>query len=395
MHKMGVKSPFFTPAGDVHVNRREFLKSLGKAGLAASAAGILPAALARKAFAAGDTPKVIHLHGTPEDMGRQYAEQIGELVIERIKRYHSKGSRVNRKLVEQSRIFLLTSANDIRKEIVALAAALGEEAMDLLMLAAEPPGVGIRQGGCSSFAVNPDATANHKTWAGQNIDDAGELSKFGIVIVRHPAQGVPMMTWALAGGIGGIGMNLAGVALTMNYVEAGVRKPLAAIFPEFIANAALRQKTYKDARAVLGSTQIMDPVIFTVASATGEYDTIERTPHRFSGLARGPLFNAATNHFRSPQLRVTEPEKPVFGNSKDRLARLQRLLNRKGITGEALRKVLADKEGSPRGICREEEPSTIASVLMCLDDRTLWATSGRPDRAKYGEYKLTAKPQRE
>ena len=39
------------------------------------------------------------------------------------------------------------------------------------------------------------------------------------------------------------------------------------------------------------------------------------------------------------------------------------------------------------------ESSTIASVLMCLNRKTLYATRGRPDTAQYGTYPLRVRPE--
>jgi len=356
-----------------------------------SAGGAFSASLLRRAGAqSAKGPRLIKLHGTPKDMGRQYAEQIGELVVERLKRLDEKGSRVTSKKVEESRIFLTVSAGDILAEIESLAAVLGWRSEKLLILAAEPPGAGLRRGGCSSFAARPKATKDGKLWMGENIDDASALEKFGVIIVRYPLDRPPMMTWALAGGVGGIGMNLAGVALTMNYVDAVYKQPSAAIFPEFVANAALRQKTYRDARAVLGKTQLMDAVIFTIAHANGECDVLERMPHAFRGLGRDPFVAAATNHFVTKGLKVVEPDKRTFPNSRGRRKRLLELLSKKGLTPGDFRKILADVEGKPHGICRQADPPTIASVLMCPKDRVMYATRGRPDEAKYEKYILTA-----
>lgn len=371
------------------MNRRDFLKNVGKTGLMLSMGGMVSASFLKSAAAAGDGPKLITLHGLPKDMGRQYAEQVGELVIERLKRMDAKGSRVSPKTVEESRIFLSVSAGDILTEIEALADAIDWRSEKLLMLAAEPPGAGIRRAGCSSFVTTPATMKDKKLWVGENIDDAGDLAKYGIIIARYPVNRPPMMTWALAGGVGGIGMNLSGIALTMNYVDAVYKTPASAIFPEFVANAVLRQKTYQDARAVLAKTQLMDAVIFTVAHSSGQCDVIERMPHAFRGLGRDKYIAVATNHFVSPGLKVAAPDKKVFPNSQGRRKRLIKLLRRPGVTPADLQKALADAEGKPHGICRSAAPPTIASVLMCPKDRILYATRGRPDNEKYKKFILS------
>lgn len=265
------------------------------------------------------------------------------------------------------------------------------------MLSAEPPGVGIRKGGCSSVVLDKKMTADGKVWLGQNVDDAGELEKFGVVIIRHPANAPPMVTWALAGGLGAIGMNRCGLALLMNYVQAVAGRVENAIFPEFVAHAALRQTVFKEMMGVLMETQIMTSATFIAASQDGDRVAIERTPSRYAAWTPPREYLAYTNHMIDEKMAASDMTDKAFPDSKARLKRLDALLNKKKDveTPEFLEKVLSDVEGNPNGICRRAEPRTIASVVMCPRDGKMFVTKGAPDAVKYREVQLTAKPELE
>lgn len=378
------------------MDRRGFLKVCGKAGLVIGAGGALSQLLTDKAFAqvgAVGGPLLIRLKGSPSDMGKQYADQARDLILARLKLMREKGGKVPAEWVEMSRVFLNIKANSIYMEIAAMAERLDEKEEDLLMLSAEPPGVGIRQSGCSSFVLDKKVAKDGQVWMGQNIDDTSELEKFGVVIVRRPLEQPPSITWALAGGVGAIGMNLCGLAVLMNYVQAVSGRVENGIFPEFVANAALRQKQFKDVMGVLTETQIMTSVAYLAASREGDRTIVERTPLRFAAWAPGGNYMAYTNHLDDESMRGDDQTAKTFPDSKARLKRLGALLaGKQGVeTPDFLKKVLGDTEGKPLGICRHASPRTIASVIMCLKENRLYATKGGPDVEQYKEFVLTAK----
>lgn len=378
------------------MDRRDFLKACGKAGLAVGAGQFLSQPIAGKLFAQaapGAGPLLIQLKGSPREMGKQYAQQAQDLIKERLKLFREKGSKVPAESVEWSRVFLSVMANSILVEVESMAAELGEKEEDMLTLSAEPPGAGIRVGGCSSFILDRSVVKDDRVWMGQNVDDASELEKFGVIVIRRPLDGPPMITWALAGSVGGIGMNMNGLALLMNYVQTAEVKQQSAIFPEYIANAALRQKAFKDMIGVLTDTQVMTPVTYLAAGKEGDRIVVERTPLRYAGWTPPQKFAAYTNHFVEEVMRGEDTTAKTFPDSKARLKRLETLLlNKKGVEGpDFLKTVLSDVEGNPNGISRHANPPTIASIIMCPKDNVMLATKGAPDRAKYGEFVLTAK----
>lgn len=378
------------------MDRREFLKRVGRAGLTLSAGALLSGRLLRKAGAAdGAQPMLIKLHGSPKEIGRQYADQAGDLIRERLKLMRERTSRISRETIQQSRIFLVVKANSVMGEIEHLAAALNEPEDELLILSAEMPGAGLRQGGCSSFVIDPKVSKDKHVWAGQNVDDASELERFGVILLRHPQDSSPMITWALAGGVGAIGMNMEGLTLTMDYMQAEADRLPEAIFPEFLANSALRQKNFKDASAVLTQEPLMNACAFLLSDAEGARLIIERTTHIFRAFMPGTRFAAHTNHFTQAEFKTQDAGDKVFPDSKSRLRRLNALLDRMDLSADDLKKILADTEGKPHGICRFAEPATIASILMCPKEKRMLATRGRPDKSAYHEFTLTARPERE
>jgi isopenicillin-N N-acyltransferase-like protein len=375
------------------VNRREFLKKLGKAGVSISAAGALSASMLRRLSAAPEAgPPLIRLQGTAKMMGKQYAEQARELILARLKLMREKGSRVARETIEQTRHFLNVTAFPVLEEVRSVAATLGEPEEDMMILSAEPPGVGIRTGGCSSFVIDPKASRDGNVWAGMNVDDSSALERFGVILARFPSESPPMMTWALAGGVGAVGMNAPGLSLTMNYAHATSDRPPDGVFPEFLAHVALRQKDFDAASALLMQTSLMAPCSFILADAGGERVVIERTGLVYRAMKPRGLFAAHTNHFIDPELKAEDAGEKVFPDSGSRLSRLKALLDRKAITPEFLKKVLADDLGKPNAISRSAEPVTIASVLMCPKEKVMFATRGRPDVVQHQEYKLPERP---
>ena len=377
------------------MDRRDFLKACGAAGAAASAGGIMSQLLAGKMFADEPVggPLLIKLKGSPREMGKQYAEQARDLIKDRIKYMHEHGSKVDQDAIDWSRVFLSLKANSILQEIEAMANRLDEKEEIIYALSAEMPGVGMRVGGCSSAILDASMSKDKHVWLGQNVDDTAELDKFGVIIVRRPLEGPPTMTWALAGGMGGIGMNTAGLGLLMNYVQTVSGRTPNALFPEHIASAALRQKNFKDMMGVLTETQVMLPVTFMACDKGGERYVIERTPLRFSAWNPAKNYAAYTNHMQDKDMVGDDTTAKVFPDSKQRLARMEAMFkDKKGqAQPDFLKSVFSDMEGKPNSICRQAAPPTIASVIMCPHDRIMLATKSSPERSKYVEYTLTEK----
>ncbi len=374
------------------MDRRDFLKVVGAAGIAIPASGLLSQLLSGKTFAedAGGGPLIIRLKGNPREMGKQYAEQARDLIKDRIKRTHESGSKVTQEAIDWSRVFLSVQANSIIQEIDAMADKLDEKEDDVFTLSAEMPGVGMRVGGCTSMVLDKSMSKDNRVWLGQNVDDTAELDKYGVIIIRRPNEGPHTMTWALAGGMGGIGMSTAGLALMMNYVQTVSGRTPNALFPEHIAAAALRQKDFKDMMGVLTDTQVMAPVTFVACDKGGERVVVERTPLKFSAFTPAKNYAAYTNHMQDKDMTGDDTTEKAFPDSKKRLARVEALLGSK--KGQAqpdfLKSILGDMEGKPESICRQASPPTIASIIMCPESRLMLATKGSPDRAKYAEHTL-------
>ncbi len=376
------------------MNRRDFLKELGKAGIVVSAAGAFSAVTFDSLFAAGAGPKVIKLAGSPRDMGRQYADQAGELIVSRLAKMKKEGTWMPRDVLEDSQIFLNAKAHAMLQEVEGMAGMLEESVLDVLALSAEVPGAGVRKKkGCSSFVIAREKSKDGKIWGGQNVDDSSSFEKYGVVIIRHPGIAPPSITWALAGGLGGIGFNMSGVMLTMNYMQTGAKRIHMAIFPEFVANGALRQKDVERARAMLCKTALTTPVSFILSDLKGKRYVIERTENAIRGMVHPQPYACHTNHFTDLLFREEDDHKSVFPNSRGRLRRMHVLLGgQKAIGLDNMKKMLADTKGKPNGICRQAEPKTIASILMCPEKQLMIATRGRPDMSKYHEITLPRRP---
>ncbi|MGZ5345909.1 MAG: carcinine hydrolase/isopenicillin-N N-acyltransferase family protein, partial [Actinomycetota bacterium] len=106
-----------------------------------------------------------------------------------------------------------------------------------------------------------------------------------------------------------------------------------------------------------------------------------------------------TNHFRSPSFDRRDVSLWVMPDSPFRLERLRTALGDVSpeLTLDTFREALADHANYPSGICchpdermePHDQGSTVASVLMDLDDARIWVADGRPCTAPFRELDLT------
>jgi isopenicillin-N N-acyltransferase-like protein len=104
-----------------------------------------------------------------------------------------------------------------------------------------------------------------------------------------------------------------------------------------------------------------------------------------------------TNHYLSARMQALEAPGAYVG-SHVRLNRARRLLrSRLGqVTVESIQSTLRDHVNWPNAICRHENPEdppherseTLASLVMDLSDRVMWAVPGPPCQGQYVEYQL-------
>ena len=269
-------------------------------------------------------------------------------------------------------------------------------------------GSGPRQGECTAFAVVPEASASGHTLIGQNWDWL--LHCFDTVVVLEAEQddGPNFVSVVEAGLLAKTGMNSSGLGVATNALVTDDDRGEPAIPYHVLLRAFMDCETISDALSIAQKAPRSSSANYLLAHRDGMAVDIEGTPGDFSRLfllfpEDGVL--AHTNHFRSPSFDRKDVSMWVMPDSPFRLERLRTAIDRTlpGLTLDTFREVLADHANFPSGVCchpdermdRYDQGSTVASVLMDLDDARIWVADGRPCTAPFRELDvatLLAKP---
>lgn len=160
--------------------------------------------------------RVVHLTGTPEEMGAQMGEICGAdlryLVDANLKKipYIAKDLAA---AVARARTYAAGIPENQMRELRATAKAAGVEE-DWLLVAASVIEVVEDLRACAAVAAWGVATPAHETIVGRNLDwfDFGKLHEHGLVVVRHPEGGHAFASFGFPGLPGVLtGMNDTGL----------------------------------------------------------------------------------------------------------------------------------------------------------------------------------------
>ena len=265
------------------------------------------------------------------------------------------------------------------EEMKGLAEGAGVDFPSILALNVRTEiGYGMATDGCTAFTWK----ANDASFIAQNWD--WEMEQIPNIVCLHIEKpSVPrihMMTEA--GIIGKIGLNSAGVGVTLNAIAArGVdttRLPCHLALRAVLESISRKDAVTKLAKHGIASSchiQIADAESGGIGLENTAYDTIEM-PQNEHGIC------THSNHFVMKHIK--ECENRGLPDSTVRLARIQALLkeNMEKPSMEGLRGLLKDEKNYPTAICRAPtEKSTLAtlfSVVMDLSEKHAKVKMGRP-----------------
>ncbi len=256
---------------------------------------------------------------------------------------------------------------------------------------------------CTSFAALPEITANEHTLIGQNWDWTPPLSETIIVLEAEQAEGPSFVTVVEAGLLAKTGFNSAGIGLAVNALVTDQDQGQPGVPFHVILRGILDARTMSEALGAVTRQPRSSAGNYLIVHRDGEAIDAEAAPGDYSRVyLNAPCdgFLAHTNHFVSPRFDLkdvglwTGPDSPI------RLNRINRLLRRQGgsITPEALQAIVTDHFNHPNAICRHPDPllpaperwATIASIVMDLNDRTMWLADGSPCQTPYRRLDYTA-----
>jgi isopenicillin-N N-acyltransferase-like protein len=134
--------------------------------------------------------------------------------------------------------------------------------------------------------------------------------------------------------------------------------------------------------------------------ADGEVFNLEVSAKDYELLPMEDDAAVHANHYLGPRMTARERDREARVGSHLRYNRARRLLEaeRERLTPQGLQTILADHANQPSSICSHEQtdPSpldrqrTIASLVMDLTHRTLYAAWGNPCQSAYQVYRLPA-----
>ena len=253
--------------------------------------------------------------------------------------------------------------------------------------------------GCTSFGVLPSATADGTTYMGQNWDWLAPVEEniFLMELRRDDAPDVLAMTEA--GIVGGkVGVNEHGIGIAVNGLISAAdgtetrRKPYHVRFRE-----VLDAERFDDALRPILETDRVCSANVVVGHADGEVIDLEAAPDLVNPIHPEGGVLTHSNHFETDAVEsLNERRGP---STLYRAERLRRRLGSRagdGIDAEDVQASLRDHFGRPSSICSHVDESlpevehgqTNASVVIDLQERTLFGQRGPPCEGEYHEYAL-------
>ena len=252
-----------------------------------------------------------------------------------------------------------------------------------------------RPGECTSFAVVPDRSADGHTILGQNWDWLLHAEDTVVVLEAEQDAGPDYVTVVEAGLLAKTGMNSSGIGLVTNALVSDADVGAPGIPYHLALRAVLDAETISDAYAALQGGYRSSSANYLVAHADGLAVDIEGAPGDFDALyltfpADGVLLH--TNHFLSPRFAGRDVGQWVMPDSPFRLERIgTAVAGSIPLSLETFRAALADHANYPSGVCchpdarfeRLDQGTTVASILMDLDTKTMWVADGHPCTAPF------------
>lgn len=221
--------------------------------------------------------RVIHLTGTPEEMGRQMGEMCGaeiRLLLDANLKKIPWIARDTKAALATARRHAAGIPDDQMRELRATAAAAGVEE-DWLVVAATVIEVVEEAKACAAVAAWGSATEGGETIVGRNLDwyDIGKLHEHGLVVVRHPEKGGAFLSCGFPG-IPGVltGMNASGLfcADLVQFAKTKVPAAEGGIPVMSLQRMALeRCTTAEEAARLLESSPRTVPQNYVIADAAG------------------------------------------------------------------------------------------------------------------------------
>jgi len=255
--------------------------------------------------------------------------------------------------------------------------------------------------GCTAFAALPEVTHDGGTLLGQNWDWIADIRGRCFVMRVDRPDRPNFICMTQAGIVGGmIGLNESGLGLCVNGLisdEDGKnlqQRPFHMRVRDIMNSENMNQAL----KAVLSSDRNTSGN-FLIGHADGEAIDLETAPQKANHILPTDGILTHANHFEvwngiNSVLELGGP------STLYRSQRLRRLLEQRNgpVDVDLAKRLFTDHFGHPYAICRHEgddEPEgnkklTVASVILSLNDRVMYASDGPPCENDYQRITLAA-----
>jgi isopenicillin-N N-acyltransferase-like protein len=343
----------------------------------------------------------------PFERGYQYGEQLRDKIRERINLRFEKGRRQgldkDQILIDAMKVwpFIEEYASYIGQEIRGIAEGSGSTLEEAAMLNSFGPialYAATRQTvGCTSFAVAGEATADGKTYVGQNDDMWARDDEFATLLTIETATN-KILGLAYAGEFPRKGVNSNGIALCVNALYDGRARP--GVPGTVVTRDVLQQETIGGALYSIMRADRGAAANYVIGDQYGELYDIETTMDGYE-LIYGQDTLVHANHFLAKDLASRDLGIEDGPCSVVRYNRIKKLIDRGfgSIDAEMLKGILADHVNYPGSICRHDSGhapdsppdkrfSTVASLIFIPEDGVLLVAEGNPCETRYLELTL-------
>lgn len=343
-------------------------------------------------------PRMIHLSGTPQEMGREYGrllrEEVHALAEERLRLSMADAAAAAGRAVDRRRCLELAArflpvqeayAPAVHAEFLGIADGAGI-APELLLVGngftdyKDVLALGRGADECTAFWVRPEA-AGGRTLCGQTWDMHATAEPFAILVHRRPDAGPATLSFTTAGCLSLIGINSAGIAIGNNNLVPTDARP-GVVYLAMIHRALAAGGWAEAVQAITGARRASGHNYY-LADGEGHVGSIETTAERSALLSPEGAAYVHTNHYTAPELAPFAPPPDPESTSRGRERRMRVLLAEvdRPLTPEALRALLAHHDGDAALCVHNTTPDggkSCGVAVMCPQTREMWVCVGNP-----------------
>jgi isopenicillin-N N-acyltransferase-like protein len=349
------------------------------------------------------TVPLIEVHGPPRERGRQQGEAARQFAASMVDAYQRIAPGATGSSWEMAR--------DRAQELLPPSEAAFPAYMEELRGLAEGAGLAFEDvwllncyeeletsaglTACTSLAVRGELTAGGHVLLAHN-EDWISFDREHVYLLRSEPEGEPpFLGFTFGALLPNIGFNAEGVAVAINSVYPtdeclGVPRLV-------FSRAVLAARTIGEAIARCVFDGRAGGYNYLLADENGELYCVETSALEHDVIYADEGWIAHTNHYLSPKMQAVE-QPGAYAGSIVRLNRARRLLweGLGGVEVVDLQGILRDHVNHPRSICGHEDVSqpahergqTVLSLVMDLNERSMWVAPGPPCEGEYVEYRL-------